>query len=822
MIKNYILIQKLYDALLLSLLRAVKLSFILLCFSVSLNISSKSKMGIEFFSAAFSEGAAVSREQAAKAVWQIQIKDIGNATGFFISKNQIVTNFNVIQQAESIGLENIRLVQEGNPEKLKVKRIVRLSILEDLAVLEIEGAVSNFLSLPSKYLFNSSTGLYALGYPESKIQEINQTGVFIEDSFFGSHSNTEGASGSPVFNKSHQLEGVVFSIRDNLLSFINVEKLRFFIESDIFLCKSSNVKECFRSSKEVFKESMEKIKTPGDYFKIADAIARGLYTGEGEVLSLVIDLMLKAAIQNYAPALYVLGEKYYTAEGVERNLMKARRLIQLAAKRDYALAHYAEANMYRTGEGGEKNLIKARESMLKAAEQGFAPALDELAEMYSTGEGGEQDYFEERKWAARAALQGHVQGKRRLGLMYYYGAGGDKKPHIGIKWLKEAAEQDDVLAQQFLGVTYRHGGEGVKQDLFEARKWTAKAALQDDVLAQAQLGVMYYKGEGGGQDFFKGIKWLKEAAEKGNGMAQHVLGVMYSEGEGVEKNIFTAVKWLEEAVKKGNAEAKRDLDRIYPEYKEKKNYAQALYDEANMYRAGKGVKQNLIKARELMQKAAETGFPPAQDKLTEMNHNGEGVKQVSLKKENGFNRSALQDDAAATKRRLGLMYLLGEGVDKNQQLGIKLVKEAAAEGDVPAEYSLGLIYRDGEGVEQDFIEARRWMTKAALQDDVLAQVYLGEMYARGEGGGQDFFKAREWIEKAAKKDNPRAMQLLGLMYYEGKGGEKNISKAREWLEEAVKKGNAEAKKDLDRIYLEYKEKKDLIQTNKDCIKPFQN
>ena len=209
------------------------------------------------FSAAFAEEESVNKEQIAKAVWTIQI-GLGNGSGFFISENKIVTNFHVISPAESIGLENISLAQEGNFERLKVKRIVSLSILDDLAVLEIEGSVSHFLNLPSEDVLNFSENLYVLGYPRAKFKEIRQTGFStLEDSFFGNHVDVRGASGSPVLNESHQLIGVLYARNANLLKFISVKTLRSFIESDHFVCKSSNVKECFRLSREIFEESTQ-------------------------------------------------------------------------------------------------------------------------------------------------------------------------------------------------------------------------------------------------------------------------------------------------------------------------------------------------------------------------------------------------------------------------------------------------------------------------------------------------------------------------------------------------------------------------------------
>ena len=437
-----ILIKNLYSVLFLSLLRVIKLSFFLLCFSVSLNISSKSKIGIEFFSLAFSERAALNKEKAAKAVWKIQIGEF-SASGFFISKNKIVTNFNIIQLAESIGLENVTLIQEGNPEQLEVKRIVSLSILENLAVLEIEGGVSHFLNLPSENVLNSSKSLYSLGYLEGKLKEISQTGIFTEDSFFGNHSNNKGASGSPVLNESHQLAGVLNGGNENLMFFISIKTLRSFIESEYFLCKSLNVKACFNSSREIFIKSMQEVKEAGDYLKIAVV--------------------------------------FYGGKGVKRDFFSARKWLKKSADKGNPRARYNLVAMYYRGLGGEKNFFKGIELLKKSAAQGYALSQSWLGIMYYEGKGVKQDFFEAIKWMRKSAAQGHALALDWLAIM--------EDSFKAIKLLEKPAAQGSDLAQYELGLIYYYG-KGVKKDLSKAREWLEKSAAQGNAKAKRMLYII--------------------------------------------------------------------------------------------------------------------------------------------------------------------------------------------------------------------------------------------------------------------------------------------------------------------------------------------
>ena len=474
-----ILIKNLYSVLFLNLLRVIKLSLFLLCFSVSFNISSSSKSVIKPFSSVFSEEAGITKGKAAKAVWKIKISHTGSGSGFFISKNQIVTNFHVIEHAESIGLEDVILVQEGNPEQLKVKRIVRLSILDDLAVLEIEGSVSHFLSLPSEEL-NASKKLYVLGYPKGKFKEIKQKGVLKDDSFFSDLSNSKGASGSPVLNELYQLIGVLTHNFSNLLLFTNVKKIKSFIESEHFLCKSLNIKECFRSSRETFEESIQEIKEAGDYFKMG---------------------------------------MYYIGLRGEKNLQLGIDLLKQSAKQGDVYAQYQLAVALIKGLRVEKNLQLGIELLKQSADQNFAPAQHKLGRAYYEGIWIKQKLPLARELLIKSALQGHVPALYELGIMLIKGLGGGKNLHLGMELLRRSAAQGYALALDWLAIM---------EDSFKAIKLLEKPAAQGSDLAQYELGLIYYYGKGV-KDLSKAREWLEKSAAQGNAKAKRMLYIIKME-----------------------------------------------------------------------------------------------------------------------------------------------------------------------------------------------------------------------------------------------------------------------------------------------------
>src|SRR5882762_8095677 len=61
------------------------------------------------------------------------------------------------------------------------------------------------------------------------------------------------------------------------------------------------------------------------------------------------------------------------------------------------------------------------------------------------------------------------------------------------------------------------------------------------------------------------------------------------------------------------------------------------------------------------------------------------------------------------------------------------LKEMAAAGDVKSQVQMGLAYLTGDGVHKDDAEAVKWLRKAADQDNPVAERYLAEMYFKGRG-----------------------------------------------------------------------------------------
>ena len=70
--------------------------------------------------------------------------------------------------------------------------------------------------------------------------------------------------------------------------------------------------------------------------------------------------------------------------------------------------------------------------------------------------------------------------------------------------------------------------------------------------------------------------------------------------------------------------------------------------------------------------------------------------------------SLAQQGYAKAQAALGLLYLNGRGVSKNEKTAAKWIKLAAEQGHIHAQFNLAGLYFDGRGIPQDYVYAHMW------------------------------------------------------------------------------------------------------------------
>lgn len=146
--------------------------------------------------------------------------------------------------------------------------------------------------------------------------------------------------------------------------------------------------------------------------------------------------------------------------------------------------------------------------------------------------------------------------------------------------------------------------------------------------------------------------------------------------------------------------------------------------------------------------------------------------------------------------RIGEMFRLGRGVERDFEEAARCYARGAALGDSAAQVYLGRCYRDGQGVQQDDHEAVRQFQLAAEQDHWGAKFYLGEMYEEGRGVEQSFERAAELYQPGATVEDPEANFRLGRFYKHGLGVPQDVEVAMKYFHVAAKHHHKKAKSEI--------------------------
>ena len=108
---------------------------------------------------------------------------------------------------------------------------------------------------------------------------------------------------------------------------------------------------------------------------------------------------------------------------------------------------------------------------------------------------------------------------------------------------------------------------------------------------------------------------------------------------------------------------------------------------------------------------------------------------------------------------LGLMYLKGKGVARDNYKALSFWKRAAEQNHRSAQYNLGVMYQKGAGVPKNYEGAVKWFQRAAEAGHAKAQFNLGNLYKHGRGVSRDFERALKWYRLAAENENSKERLL---------------------------------------------------------------
>jgi TPR repeat protein len=131
-------------------------------------------------------------------------------------------------------------------------------------------------------------------------------------------------------------------------------------------------------------------------------------------------------------------------------------------------------------------------------------------------------------------------------------------------------------------------------------------------------------------------------------------------------------------------------------------------------------KEDLSTAITLITKSAEAGYAPAQVRIGEILDASEFDKEAS----DWYRKAAEQGDPAGAYR-LGHMYAVGEGLEKNSEKALYWFNRAAAKNNLLAVRTLAAAYRNGElGLTINLDKANSYDDKAQILEAAARQAEI--------------------------------------------------------------------------------------------------
>ncbi len=145
-------------------------------------------------------------------------------------------------------------------------------------------------------------------------------------------------------------------------------------------------------------------------------------------------------------------------------------------------------------------------------------------------------------------------------------------------------------------------------------------------------------------------------------------------------------------------------------------------------------------AMELLQREAEKGNGFALFDLGLMGKNGFGCEKNNVLAQERFRKAlaAFMAEESRSKKpdywqyRIGKMYAMGYGTERDFQKAAEWYEKAADEGNPFATYALGCLHRRGQGVEWDEARAMAYFQAAAASGNEYAQQLLGSLRATSD------------------------------------------------------------------------------------------
>lgn len=360
---------------------------------------------------------------------------------------------------------------------------------------------------------------------------------------------------------------------------------------------------------------------------------------------------------------------------------KAFFFMKMAADEEIPEAQYELALMYQYGLGVEADHYAFFSYLGQAASNGYLDAIALLGKCYSN-----DPYWKHQKRTFDLLNYAYNHGRNdvewQLAVAYMNGYGTDICEEKAYPLYQKAAEEGNADAQIALCKCYFRENSFLGRNYKLCAQWGEQAILQG--IKEVRFQTAYASLEIGKDERAKEL--YLELADEGNAAAMNNYACSLSDPE--EKAI-----WFEKAANNGDSFGYWNL--------------------GNLYKDGRGVKQDYSKALSLFKQAASMGNKHAMMEIANMYRFGKGIELDKEKAMDWLNKAMIAGDEQA---KMELAYwLITDGQKKDQSLGLKYYMELAQDGNEDALYNLGEFY---ENIVNDIKHAIFWYRKGALKKEL--------------------------------------------------------------------------------------------------------
>ncbi len=277
-----------------------------------------------------------------------------------------------------------------------------------------------------------------------------------------------------------------------------------------------------------------------------------------EMAPKALALFKEAADKNYVPAKYALAIKYLDENNAQKDA-EAFKLLDSSKESNHPLVYSALAFCYDYARGCEQDFYKSLEYYERSYELGYKKAVMNIAYAYMTGCGCGQNYKRAID-ICRDAVNGGIQEANFFAALCF---------EHGL-----SVEQDFEKAVQLYGFAEQAGyvpaflkaGEiydpyyGVGGDVNGAKEEYEQAAKMGSIEAKAELAKLALEEDKKAQ-----FEILKDLAKQGSYVANEVIGTMYKDGNGLKQDINKALEYYQKAADNGSEKAAKEIVAIAKE-----------------------------------------------------------------------------------------------------------------------------------------------------------------------------------------------------------------------------------------------------------------